>query len=232
MAAHLLAKIRCLTNDSPFIRLPLWNFFVTQKHCVKNEENSLRGRGASNISRLEFSILIRSFESILWNLQFSRDVKFKSIPFSRGFDLELEEKNLFQGTVELFWFILYLRRRTKRWSLLWCSRKWYWYANEDREVLNREKKCIGAVLYCVIKVEIFVLGIRGIVKARWRDRDLKVGIYRRKVWFHLCILLSYDKCSRYISSFHFIFVILISQFSCFILEIIDLWFFVIDLSIR
>lgn len=133
MAAHLLAKIRCLTNDSPFIRLPLWNFFVTQKHCVKNEENSLRGRGASNISRLEFSILIRTFESILWNLQFSRDVKFKSIPFSRGFDLELEEKNLFQGTVELFWFILYLRCRTKRWSLLWCSRKWYWYANEDRE---------------------------------------------------------------------------------------------------
>lgn len=97
MAAHLLAKIRCLTNDSPFIRLPLWNFFVTQKHCVKNEENSLRGRGALNISRLEFSILIRTFESILWNLQFSGDVKFKSIPFSRGFDLELEERTCFKG---------------------------------------------------------------------------------------------------------------------------------------
>lgn len=94
MAAHLLAKIRCLTNDSPFIRLPLWNFFVTQKHCVKNEENSLRGRGASNISPLEFSILIRTFESILWNLQFSGDVKFKSIPFSRGFELGTWRKEL------------------------------------------------------------------------------------------------------------------------------------------
>lgn len=141
MAAHLLAKIRCLTNDSPFIRLPLWNFFVTQKHCVKNEENSLRGRGASNISRLEFSILIRIFESILWNLQFSGDVKFKSIPFSRGFDLELEEKNLFQGTVELFWFILYLRCRTKRWSLLQQEMilicKWRSWSTESREEMYR-----------------------------------------------------------------------------------------------
>lgn len=103
----------------------------------------------------------------------------------RAWNLEKKETLCFKGQSNYSGLFC----RTKRWSLLVVQRKmilickWRSWSTESRGEMY-----IRVVLDCVIKVEIFVLGIRGIVKARWRD--LKVEIYHRKVLFHLRILLT------------------------------------------
>lgn len=132
-------------------------------------------------------ILIRGFiDPVTWKYVIFGIWNFSSAMLElRAWNLERKETLCFKGQSNYSGLFC----RTKRWSLLVVQRKmilickWRSWSTESRGEMY-----IRVVLDCVIKVEIFVLGIRGIVKARWRD--LKVEIYHRKVLFHLRILLT------------------------------------------